>query len=168
MRLWLNQKAFSFVEMMAVIAIIGVGMALFSLVFFSSWTNYEINLTRIHLQQDLDSAFNVITEDVMEGASLVSSGDSLTINYFVNPRNPANFPYISVYYQITTQGVTRSMTLRLDGSVVTQNLIQGSMDTDQSFFQVNGRQVFCQLALMANVFDKLVTVVDKKTILRKN
>lgn len=129
----MKKNAFTLTETIFVVLIVGIGMVLFSAVFLSSWKNYEINLRHIHLRQQIDSAFRVVNEDVMEASDLSISADSftLTIDYptadaLIASQNPF---FQQVVYTLTPNGIIRDA----DGSA--QNIMNMPVDTNVSGFQ---------------------------------
>ncbi|MDP8265432.1 MAG: type II secretion system protein [Candidatus Aceula meridiana] len=159
-----KQKGHTLIEMLFVVTLVGIGMVLFSAVFFSGWINYEVNLTRLNLQAQLDSALTMLEEDVLEAEDFptISGTTSILLKY---PNSP-NFLVQQRTYQIDVDGSL----IRISGAS-SEVLINQLLDTGKSQFyqdsQVNNVLV-CDLTLQERTFGHLVVANGQKKIAVRN
>ena len=158
MRLRLS-KAFTIVEVLFAIAIAGVGIVVLGSVFLGSWVNYEVTLSRTHLQEKMDSFFAVLEEDVMESNSflIVDNGTSVILTY------PLGFSFDQIGYRFLGNG---SVIRKTD---IIETLISSGVGAGSVFLEdATAGVLICHLELEENPFGKTITLFGEKKITVRN
>jgi|GEM_PF-1310084 len=156
-----NQNAFSLIEVIIVVAITSVVFLLFGSLFFGSWADYEATLSRVGMQEKMDTFFAVLEEDVMEADSFTigNGGQQLTLT---QPAS-ANFNYSTIVYDFTGGQIIRTATGTSGG---VQTLVARGVQAASNFsIDVTVANVLvCQVTIFEQVFGRPVTIEGTKRL----
>jgi len=154
-----SRKAFTIVEVLFAVAIAGVGIVVLGSVFLGSWVNYEVTLSRTHLQERMDSFFAVLEEDVMEANSfsIIENGSSVILTC----------PSGSLVHQIGYRFLGNGSVIRKTDIIET--LISSGVGAGSVFLEdATAGVLICHLDLEENPFGKTVTLSGEKKITVRN
>lgn len=149
MVLFRSKRSFSLVELITVLAIIGVGIGIFYSVLFVNWESLERQLTLIDLQMEADRIIERVSFDGRYASDLAVSedGKSVTFDYLTGGGNPVTYDLLANgHIQRTLQGSP------------TENVSE-YIDFNNSFFVRNGNILEVNLMLNDNVFGRREAVV---------
>ncbi len=145
-----SKKAFSLVELLAVLMITGIGVTLFSVVFINNWFAYEDRINRANL---LNETNQIIDQMSFEGRNskqveIANGADKTTVTYYSALDNSLIIfeLHSDGTVTLTKSGKTRTLTTHLDFA-------------NSSLTQLNGEDVTVNLTLkdMAGTRDIHVT-----------
>lgn len=142
------KKGFTIVEMVVVLAILGVGIGLFYSIFYVNWSATEQNLRLIDLQEDADSIIENISFDAKFAESFVVSanGKSVVLSY----SDPIAYPDITYTFNVNSQIVKT-----VAGSPLTK-VISERMDFNGSSFENVGNFLRINLLLFDDIFGRRI------------
>lgn len=139
------KRGFTIVEIITVLAIIGIGMGLFYSVFFVNWSSFEKQLTLIDLQMEADNIIEMLSFDAKFARQFtVTNGKQIDFS-FCDPTN--NTP---LTYALTTPGEIQ----KTQGS--TTQVISEYIDYNNSSFTRTGDYLQVDLRLRDDVLGREV------------
>ena len=121
------RRAFSLVEMIVVLLIMGIGMAMFFSTLHINWVAYDSELIRLDLQQQADQISSLLAADVRGGEAnfTVPNSQQVNISY------PSDLILDPVSYSISANGELT----RTEGS--TSTTLSNNVDTVNSSFSID-------------------------------
>ena len=154
------KRAFTLVEMVTVLAIIGIGAALLYAIFFLNLASFEKQLSLIDLQMDADKIIEILSFDCKRANTVDVSADGKQVD-FAFPEPGTNPPVSYLFTDAPSPGILR----RISGvdSVISQNI-----DYANSSFSRQGDSLTIDLLLEDNVFRRGMTVRVETLILPRN
>lgn len=148
------KKSFTLVEMITVLAIIGVGSGLFYFVFFMNFASFDSQIASIDLWQNT----NEITEKISLDVRFAED-----INFIDNKNVILSFPSGEpVTYTITPEGNFQ----RIRGEIV--STLSQNIDFANSFFNETSQSLIVTLTLQDYVFGKKVEVKTATEVCLRN
>ncbi len=154
------KKAFTLAEIVVVLGLIGVATLIFYTVFLGNWIYYDVELTRLKLQEDAERILSVLEEDVMESMRVdVIDPFQVRLSYpdvFVPPRD-------DIVYSIDEEG-----RLIRDNNV-NPVVLSGNISREDSQFQLgNWGQLVCELTLGEESLHDMINFSITKNIYPRN
>lgn len=147
----MSKKSFTLVEMLTVLAIIGIGIALFYSVFFLNWSAFDKEIARVDLWQEANEIIDRISLDI-KSAEQVDFND--------NRGSPSFFDSITLTFpdgNSSIYTITNAGEFQLDTGGGAVGLSQ-NIDYNNSFFVDNPQSVKLNLALENDVLGRRVKV----------
>ena len=153
----MSMAGFTLVEIIAVLAIIGIGISLFYTVLYVNWTSFEKQLSLIDLQMEADMILERIVFDgkVANQFAVTPDQKSVTLS-FLDGTN-------TIYTLTPAGGITQFDSVR--GSVFT---IAQNIDYNQSSFQSQGNYFNTTLVSVADVLGRRVELNVATQIMPRN
>lgn len=152
----LSLTGFTLVEMLTVLAVIGIGMGLFYSVFYLNWSSFEKQLALIDLGQEANRIIETISFDGRIISDIDVAEDSKTVN--LTSRDLDGNILSSITYVITGQGQ-----ICRDGQILSENI-----EFDNSSFTKVGNSLVVELLLTDDVFGQGVQLPVKTQIFARN
>ena len=150
-------KGQTLVEVIFVASTAGIALMFFFAFFLMAWMNFDMDLTRLHLQKQLDNALDVLEEDVMEGRSISVQNN--------NADMAITFPDTSaITYQIRNNGDF----VRIVPGIGDAIIIPGFVNAGSSQFLMVNNACVCELTLNSDAFGRPITLSGRRTISRRN
>ncbi len=171
----MNKKGFTIVEVVVSALVIGVISAVLYSIFFTAFLNYEIEITKIDLNQRASGVLSVIEEDVIEGTSIQLIDDKhISIQYpepiaidpdagTLVPFFPNNFGNAQIDYIIVNDNTIH----RQDASGNNVTLAR-NVDFDLSNFLVQGKHLTATLVLSMDVYGHNIDFEVQKEVVCRN
>ena len=154
-----RRRSLTLIELLVVVAIVGVGIGLFYSILFTNWLFYNSEISRLDLQEDSESVFMALEEDIMEAGKLklFSAGvplSTITLLYISRPE---------ITYTIANDG-------QLIRSVGGQSVVlTRRLEPGTSFFQTDFQNsVICNLIFLDRPLGKAVRFQARKEINLRN
>lgn len=136
-----TKQGFTLVELITVLAIIGIGMALFYSTLFVNWVSLEKQLSLIDLQMEADKIIEMLSFDGKFAQQFTATGSQVTFSY------PSSSP---ITYTITSAGELE----KTDASGT--SVISEYIDNTNSSFVQAGNSLQVNLTLNDFVLGKRV------------
>lgn len=158
-----NKNAFTLIELMTSIMILGISIVLFNTIFVSSWISFEERVLRSKLWQETNDIIERITYDARDAYSveLVEDEDSSLIKLY-----DKDSTLISSYL-INSQGTVQISKSEEDEQYT---IISESIDFLDSDFNVEAgaTTLYVKLTLQDYVFTRLIEVETSTEIFLRN
>ena len=153
-------KAFTLAEIVVVVGLIGLAMMIFYTVFLGNWIYYDVELTRLNLQEAAERTLHIIEEDVMESMRVeIVDPYQLRLSYpdvFIPPRD-------DIVYSINDGGEL----IRDDNS--SRVVLSRYISRDDSQFRLgNWGQLVCELTFQEDTLRKRTHFSVTKDIYPRN
>jgi prepilin-type N-terminal cleavage/methylation domain-containing protein len=156
-------SAFTLVEILTVVVIIGILTSVLYTTLFSGWSATEEYATRARLWQDMNRIIDQVTVEVREATRITVGANGTLVNFF-DSSDPAAVAFASC--QFTAAGVF-SITRMIQGAPVIVDLTD-RVDPAQSLFSRAGETLVLQMVLADNVFSRRVQIETSTEILPRN
>ena len=154
----MRRKGLTFIELLTVMGIIGIGSAMFYSFFFVNSVSYDAELTMLELQQQVDEIFWFLEQDVMEAEVFnLTSSRNAVLSY------PPALNKTAVSYLITGAGELR----RTSGTG--SSSLSLNVDTANSGFQQSAsNNLVFRINLVYPVLGRNVTYGSIKNFYLRN
>lgn len=145
-------RGFSLVEIVTVLAVIGIGIGLFYSVFFLNWSLFEKQLTLVDLGQEADRIMEMISFDARVANQINVSPDKRTATFIFRDIN-GNIVNIITYTLILPDQIQRG-----------NQILSENIDFADSSFEEVGNSLVVELLLEDDVFGQSVNLPVKTQV----
>ena len=158
MKMRAHTKGFTLVEIVMVLAILGVAMLSFYTVFFMNWQAFDSTVSQADFNQDLDGIVDRIALDGRHAAQIILTNTATTQQAaFVD----INSTMLGTY-TLQNNGV---LTLTTPNG---NQVLSDKLDFNNSNFSQQGKSILVKLTLTNSVFGRPVNLTSSTEIFQRN